>query len=198
MAISRNILRYNHHYDKEVFMINSISYSYPQASLTTHAASNQAQIQPIENKADKNSNSAVVNTQKLSVNSIQSDIKPSPWGGLMELGILALGGEKQIEAWRSQGMEVSDKTILAAAKAFQEGAKQSLDKTPNTHGLSINRHQIVLNNQDTPAWFTEEYSLEIAMMENGNVKKSFQQGDEYHITMLDTYTAKAINAYKNI
>jgi hypothetical protein len=47
-------------------MINSISYNHPQASLTTHATSNQAQIQPIENKANKDSDSVVVNTHKAS------------------------------------------------------------------------------------------------------------------------------------
>ena len=102
--------------------------------------------------------------------------------GMIGLGLMALGGQDQLDQWRDQGLEITEETVLAAAKEFQDGFKEFMDKRESSaQGLTLNRHQMVMNAQNTPEWFKDEYSNLLSMMEDGEAKKAFEEGATSHV-----------------
>jgi len=117
---------------------------------------------------------------------------------MIGLGAMALGGSTQLEKWREKGLEVTEESLMAASKTFQEGFKELMNKRSSTsEGLSLNTHQIVMNSQTTPDWFKTEYQNELSLMGDTETKKAFEQGAVYHLSPHNSSVSKALNAYKS-
>lgn len=98
---------------------------------------------------------------------------------LLNLGTMAIG-KIAIDDWSVQGLDVSEESLIAAAKALQDGFKQIVDKLgTKTAGssVSINKHQIVINEQlQAPDWFIREYETALAMLDDPAHQQAFSQG----------------------
>lgn len=117
---------------------------------------------------------------------------------LIGLGMVALGGEVQLDKWREQGLEITEDTLLMAAKTFQEGMKSVFEQvSPTSAGLSLNRYQIVTDAQDTPEWFGDEYRGNLLMMDDPKVRNAFAQGESYYLSLRNSVEIKAINQYES-
>lgn len=97
----------------------------------------------------------------------------------IKLGMIALGGEKQIENWNSAGVEITENTLLAAATVFNRGFKEMGDS--GNGGITYNRHQIVINSQETPQWFKEEAITKLAFLDSPEMEKAFKSGALYYV-----------------
>lgn len=113
-----------------------------------------------------------------------TQISADPYENSLSIGIMALGGMKQLEKWEAQGMPISEESILAAGDAFNAGFKQRLDESGGTYskkGLAINRHEIVKTNQDVPDWFLEEQQNLISQMAQNGTRAAFERGALFHV-----------------
>ena len=84
----------------------------------------------------------------------------------MELGTMALGGEKQLADWKGQGLKISTSTIKAAFQAFQNSISEQIKENSEPGGLIINRHEIVKNSHTVPKWLEQEYTNSLSSIEN--------------------------------
>lgn len=110
-------------------------------------------------------------------------ISADPYENQLGIGIMAVGGFEQVKAWREQGMELSEASILAAGKTFNDAYKQHISTSKNSStakGFSINRHEIIKNNQAIPQWFLEEQQMLLNLMGQSATRLAFEQGALFH------------------
>ena len=99
--------------------------------------------------------------------------------GMLELGLVALGKSNTAD-WSNKGLNLSDDTLIAAAKALQDGFKKIVDEhgtaTAGSH-VSVNAHQIVINEQQqVPSWFSREYDNLITSISDRAHREAFRAG----------------------
>jgi hypothetical protein len=105
-------------------------------------------------------------------------ISTSTREGLLKLGMMAFG-KSDIDKWTNKGLDVSEESLITAAKALQDGFKQIVDKQgTQTAGsrVSINKHQVVINQQQVPEWFIKEYDSALAIIGDPAHQQAFRQG----------------------
>lgn len=110
-------------------------------------------------------------------------ISADPYENQLGIGIMALGGFEQVKTWREQGMELSEASILAAGKTFNDAYKQHISTSKNSstaQGFSINRHEIIKNNQAVPEWFLEEQQMLLDLMGQSATRQAFERGALFH------------------
>ncbi|WP_415884932.1 hypothetical protein ACMXYO_09725 [Neptuniibacter sp. QD37_6] len=151
-----------------------------------HSAASSPLAHPTKNRVETgiSSNPAQqLNTQQNSFSQIGKIVSATDKQGLIELGRMAIGNNT-LKAWESQGFEVSDEGLIAAAKAFQQGFKQIADQLSNqTAGssVSINKHQILIDNQQNlPQWFIDEYDYLLQNLSDDSHRSAFAQGDHFY------------------
>lgn len=118
--------------------------------------------------------------------------------GMLKLGAMALG-DRVIESWQQQGLELSEEALLSAAKAFQEGfsaLQRESGGAPAGRSLALNSHQIVMGAQPVPDWFEEAYATTLAAMDDPQMQASFKEGDLYHIRDARPEPSPAILRYQ--
>ncbi|MEG3639428.1 hypothetical protein [Magnetococcus sp. PR-3] len=117
--------------------------------------------------------------------------------GQLGLGLLALGGEAQRADWAKQGLEVTEQTLLEAANTFNEGFQAMTEQgNPRDYSLSLNRHQLVMNTQDVPSWFLQEYQDTVQALQDPAQQQAFAQGEPYYISAHKQATQSALQAYQ--
>lgn len=98
----------------------------------------------------------------------------------VSLGLMALGGEKQLEIWKNKGLDMTEETVLEAAKVYQMAFKEHFERGMERHeGLLCNRYLIVMNSQQTPDWFRYEYQDFLSRLENPQERKELEEGALY-------------------
>lgn len=112
------------------------------------------------------------------------------------LGILALGGQSQIDAWERQGLTISDETIQAAFDVLNTSFREHMNNT--TQGISFNRYQIIANSQPVPDWFRIEQEVELAAISNEDIRTAFSSGKFYHSNYAASDKSAATNLYQRI
>lgn len=116
---------------------------------------------------------------------------------ILRLGRLALG-EFQLDRWREQGLEVTDKTLEAAYEALNQAFKQQ-QQTPGSAGIAINVHQIVSDNQAVPDWFTGEQKQHLEANQVPGAKNAFLNGRYFHIQpSTEGDVSQAVQSYTSI
>jgi hypothetical protein len=117
---------------------------------------------------------------------------------LIEFGKIVLGGSNQIQEWEAKGLSITDETYLNAAAEYLEGFKALLENgDPKPQGLAINKHQVVMDSQPTPAWFIAEYQNTLSALDTEHAK-AFEQGASYYISNHSTHNATAIKTYHEL
>ncbi|MEJ2373011.1 MAG: hypothetical protein P8Y16_04350, partial [Sulfurimonas sp.] len=100
----------------------------------------------------------------------------------IKFGMMALGGEKQIDMWKSKGLEITEKTLLEASKIYNAGFKALYDRGASPlGGVAYNHHKIVMNFQDTPKWFEDEFSTRLSQLQEP-IRKEYEQGALFYIS----------------
>lgn len=97
------------------------------------------------------------------------------------LGVLALGGENQLQSWSGKGLEISDDTIEKAYNAWSQGFKEAM-ANQGKPSLVLNRYDIVASSQHVPEWFLQERSIYLDAITDTSLKASFESGAFYHVT----------------
>ena len=97
------------------------------------------------------------------------------------LGVLALGGEDQLQSWSWKGLEISDDTIEKAYNAWNQGFKEAMGNQGKP-SLVLNRYDIVASSQRVPEWFLQERGIYLDAITDTSLKASFESGAFYHVT----------------
>lgn len=100
--------------------------------------------------------------------------------GRMRLGLLALGSD--VERWTNKGLVLSEKSLLAAADAFEQGFRRNVDAAGNAlagSSVSLNGHQIIMNSQSVPDWFTREHQEFLSNIDDADRRRAFLDGQTY-------------------
>ncbi len=120
--------------------------------------------------------------------------------GAFKLGLMALGNDT-IQGWAEQGLELDREAVIAAGEAFQQAFKQMKDESEGDlagSSLALNKHQIVINSQQTPDWFKQEYQAVLASMDNQAMKEAFQQGELFVTSKPNSQAAHALANYSAV
>lgn len=135
------------------------------------------------------------------VSAVGKIITTSTREGMMGLGAMALG-KSSIREWSSKGIEISEESLIAAAKAFQDAFKQAVEQKGSQTGgtrVSINKHQVVMNNQQVPEWFSQEYDAALAMIDNPARQSAFKDGGLFFVSLpVPTATDQPLAAYHSV
>lgn len=111
------------------------------------------------------------------------------------LGIMALGGEQQIEIWKAKGLEVTEEMILSASDTFQQAFQESIDSDPGPGSISINRHAVIMEMTDVPDWFIQEYEASLPHLDSAT-REAFQSGKLFNTAKIESNTESMIAAYQ--
>jgi len=115
--------------------------------------------------------------------------------GMYKLGLMALG-ESTL-----QGLEVSNEAVIAAGKAFQDGFKGMVERSDSSlagSSLALNKHQILINTQDVPEWFTREYENTLAVQTNKQMKDAFEKGELSYASKPSSSKNQALASYARV
>jgi hypothetical protein len=113
------------------------------------------------------------------------------------LGVMALGGEAQIEAWEAQGLKVTEEMILSASDTFQQAFQSSVNSGSGPSSISINRYAIMMQQTDVPEWFIQEYKESLSHLDSAT-RKTFESGALYATAHIKLNAAPMIGVYKAI
>lgn len=121
--------------------------------------------------------------------------------GKLQFGLAALR-QNTVAGWTAKGLEVSEEALINAAEAMQAGFKENLERYgPDSMAGSrtaLNAHQIVMNSQEVPDWFAQEYQQNLNTMDNPEMKAAFQQGATYFSSPPSAISTQAIANYTSI
>ena len=118
--------------------------------------------------------------------------------GQIRLGLIALG-QNQISQWQEQGLELSEETILAAAATFNDAFQSMQALTGSDAGsFALNKHQIVMNSQNVPDWFVEEYQQQIEMMGASDTANAFKQGELYSVAEINKIQQQPMKQFLSV
>mgnify|MGYP006909079303 CR=1 FL=1 len=99
----------------------------------------------------------------------------------IKFGMMAIGGEKQIDMWKSKGLEITEKTLLEASNVYNAGFKALYDRGKSPLGsVAYNNHKIIISLQDTPTWFEDEYNTRLSKLQQ-SIREEFEQGALFYI-----------------
>ena len=118
--------------------------------------------------------------------------------GRIGIGLMAMGGEDQLERWAAQGLEIDEEAILAAADAFQNAFQAAMGEDSPRGSVAINRYRIVMNAQEVPEWFVSEYRNMLSMMGDSETRRAFERGEVFHALPGDDHVGRGVRAYESI
>ncbi len=116
---------------------------------------------------------------------------------VLSLGRLLLGGDEKLKAWSDKGFEINESSIRNAFDVFNLAFKEHMN-TKNSRGVAINSYQIIANNQNVPAWFTEEKEQNISAIGDPATKSAFRSGDLYHVSIDNELNIRQVRNYQRI
>lgn len=120
--------------------------------------------------------------------------------GKIRLGLFALG-KSTIDDWSAKGLELTEKSVLAAAEAYQDASRKIFDENGSStagSGMVLNRHQIIIESQAVPDWFMEEYESTLLSMDNSKVKDAFENGDTFFVSHPSVSNSEALSRYADV
>lgn len=120
--------------------------------------------------------------------------------GKIRLGLFALG-KSAIDDWSAKGLELTEKSVLAAAEAYQDASRKIFDEDGSStvgSGMVLNRHQIIIESQSVPDWFMEEYDSTLSSMGDNTVTRAFKNGDTFYVSQPSTSNSEALSRYADV
>lgn len=102
-----------------------------------------------------------------------------------KMGDLALGemffGKALLDEWASKGLHINEDTIRKAGQVLNEAFRIYANSPDRGHiGPLLDRHGLVANNQEVPAWFNDEHIEWLSYMP-ADTRKAFNAGSYYHL-----------------
>lgn len=121
--------------------------------------------------------------------------------GPYQLGMMALGSSS-VNDWLAKGLNISDEAVIAAGQAFQDGFKKKVEESgaslADSGGLALNKHQIVINSQDVPDWFIQEYESVLSSMGNKDMMSAFEKGNLFFTAKSPSLNLNAVAGYASV
>ena len=118
--------------------------------------------------------------------------------GMYRFGLVALG-QSTIQEWSSKGMEFSDETVIAAGEALQQAMNEAFAGSSQAGtSVALNKHQIIINSQDVPDWFRQEFQNSLAALDNEEMKNAFKKGELAFISKPSFSNSDALANYESI
>jgi len=121
--------------------------------------------------------------------------------GLYKKGLMLGLGESTVQAWADKGLEITEEAVIAAGKTFQDAFTKMVEKSGSSlagSALALNKHQIVINSQQVPDWFVQEYGDTLSSMGNKETKRAFENGELFVTTKPSPENADALARYSSM
>ncbi|MFT6031319.1 MAG: hypothetical protein ACI8O8_003069 [Oleiphilaceae bacterium] len=122
--------------------------------------------------------------------------------GLYKKGLMMGLGESTVQEWSAKGLNISDEAVIAAGKTFDDAFKRMTEENGTSlagkGGLALNKHQIILNSQEVPDWFTQEYESVLSSMDNKEMKTAFEKGELFFISKPSSSRVDALASYASV
>jgi len=122
--------------------------------------------------------------------------------GLYKKGLMMGLGVSTVQEWSAKGLDISDEAVIAAGKAFQDGLTGLVEEYGSSlagkGGIALNKHQIVMNSQDVPDWFKQEYENVLSAMDNKEMKAAFERGELFFISKPPSSNVNALASYTSV
>ena len=122
--------------------------------------------------------------------------------GLYKKGLMMGLGVSTVQEWSAKGLNISDEAVIAAGKAFQDGLTELVEEYGSSlagkGGIALNKHQIVMNSQDVPDWFKQEYENVLSAMDNKEMKAAFEKGELFFISKPSSSNVNALASYTSV
>ncbi len=117
--------------------------------------------------------------------------------GTYTLGRMALG-INTMQEWSAKGLLISDDSIAAAGKAFQEAFSKAAEESGTSFAgsrVTLNKHQIMIDSQKVPDWFHREYEDMTSSLKDEEMKRSFESGELFFTSPPPLPRANALASY---
>ncbi|MTI99012.1 MAG: hypothetical protein FH752_10370 [Marinobacter adhaerens] len=117
--------------------------------------------------------------------------------GTYTLGRMALG-INTMQEWSAKGLLISDDSIAAAGKAFQEAFSKAAEESGTSFAgsrVTLNKHQIMIDSQKVPDWFHREYEDMTSSLKDEEMKRSFESGELFFTSPPPVPRANALASY---
>ncbi len=117
--------------------------------------------------------------------------------GTYTLGRMALG-INTMQEWSAKGLLISDDSIAAAGKAFQEAFSKAAEESGTSFAgsrVTLNKHQIMIDSQKVPDWFHREYEDMTSSLKDEEIKRAFESGELFFTSPPPLPRANALASY---
>jgi len=122
--------------------------------------------------------------------------------GLFQKGLMMGLGVSTVQEWSAKGLNISDEAVIAAGKAFDDGMKKKYEENGTSlagkGGLALNKYQIIMNSQEVPDWFTQEYESVLSSMDDKEMKRAFEKGDLFFTSKPSFSRVDALASYASV
>jgi len=115
--------------------------------------------------------------------------------GLMALGISTM------QEWEAKGLNISNEAIIAAGNTYQDAFAQMVGESGSSlagSSLALNKYQIIINSQEVPDWFTQEYENTLTSMDDEGMKSAFEKGELFFTSIASFSRADALASYASV
>ncbi len=120
--------------------------------------------------------------------------------GPYKKGLMVLG-KSTMDEWSAKGLDISDEAVIAAGKAFQDAFTKMVEESGSSlagSSLAINKHQILINTQEVPDWFKQEYETVLSSMEDKEMKNAFEKGELFVTSKPASSRVDALASYASV
>ncbi|MFT6902610.1 MAG: hypothetical protein ACJAXS_002826 [Colwellia sp.] len=169
---------------------------------------NRFALESGNNFPDENNKSDTVQISEAGRNKMIHEIKSGEFidftaeNGPYKKGLIFGLGSSAVNEWSAKGLDISKEAVISAGKAFQEGftqlSKEYGDSLGGKGGISVNKHQVVINTQEVPDWFKQEYDSALSSMDNKDMIKAFEEGELFFISKPSSSSVNALASYASV
>jgi len=121
--------------------------------------------------------------------------------GQYKKGLMMGLGVSTVQEWSAKGLDIADEAVIAAGKAFDNATKTMFGESGTSSAgssLALNKHQIVINSQEVPNWFTQEYESVVSSMDNKEMKSAFEKGELFFTSKPSSSRVDALATYASV
>jgi len=121
--------------------------------------------------------------------------------GLYKKGLMMGLGVSTVQEWSANGLNISEEAVIAAGKSWDSATKKIFGESGSSFSgssLALNKHQIIINSQEVPDWFTNEYESVLSSMDNKEMKSAFEKGDLFFTSKPSSSSINALASYASV
>jgi hypothetical protein len=121
--------------------------------------------------------------------------------GLYRKGLMMGLGVSTVQEWSDKGIKISEEAVIAAGKSWDSATNKMFGESGTSSAgssLALNKHQIVINSQEVPDWFTQEYESVLSSMDNKEMRSAFEKGDLFFTSKPSSLNGNALASYASV